>query len=299
MRGCRKGDSCYFSHEHPNSIPLCPNRLNCGYGRSCKFRHATIVNRMNGNKTADQNLGKNIASTTQAQPSASKTLLDEIPDAITKVIFDMKLEMECHELSERLNDTFHEQFEWLVIHDRNLHATDREIGDGLHHRDCEDKISKKYSQTRSRVLNNFVYPFIKQFKFVSTSDPGVTFTDDEDKLVMDRDECDMMVMELEDSTSIDREMMKKMKLEIISMPYEYVKGCMKVNGELLLTFTFSESPIFETMEEHLISIGYEYDGYFTEDEDECFDHYGFVPFSEWYYDYSESDSECMCDTNIQ
>ena len=264
MRGCRKGDSCYFSHEHPNSIPLCKNRLNCGYGRSCEFRHATIAHRTNANDPKQNNELR-----MHAPQSSNKTLLNHIPDAITTIIFDMKLEMECHELSEKLNDAFHEQFEWLVIHDRNRHRTDREIADGLHHRDCEEKISMKYSQTRSSVLNNFAYPFISQFTFISNNYPSVTFSGD--KLVMSRDEYDMMAMELEDSTNMNREMMKRMKLQIVSMPYEYIRGRMKVNGDVLISLTFSETSVFKTMEEHLISLGYEYDGEFTEDYSESSD----------------------------
>eukprot|EP01084_Bolivina_argentea_P061425 112251_1 len=48
-RGCRYGDNCYFSHDHPEQIQLCSFYLNnrCKSGNFCHYRHTTLTSTMN------------------------------------------------------------------------------------------------------------------------------------------------------------------------------------------------------------------------------------------------------------
>eukprot|EP01083_Nonionella_stella_P026840 73904_1 len=39
VAGCRKGKSCKYSHDNPNSVQLCRNPDNCHYGNNCRYRH--------------------------------------------------------------------------------------------------------------------------------------------------------------------------------------------------------------------------------------------------------------------
>jgi len=48
-RGCYHGNECRYSHNEPNSIPLCQHRFNCKYGNNCRFRHKIYRNNNNNN----------------------------------------------------------------------------------------------------------------------------------------------------------------------------------------------------------------------------------------------------------
>eukprot|EP01084_Bolivina_argentea_P149217 260701_1 len=83
-KGCRRGDSCYYSHNNPTSIPLCHYYLNCQNGNNCNFRHqiytsdsnstqelCTYFNSPNGCKFKDQCRFKHIK---QERPELDSTI---------------------------------------------------------------------------------------------------------------------------------------------------------------------------------------------------------------------------------
>ena len=227
MIGCKKGVECRFSHSNPESVPLCKNYAKCQYEKKCKFRHDKYPSSTDRNKRVRR-----------------VCLLDHTPDAIVQLIYDLKLEMECCELSQVLNKSFQEQLECLILKSELAFSSMLTNGGSNLKQVINKKIKTKRVRIRNMLSKDYAFSLIKEYIFVSKSEMPTLFHV-EHKFTLKLNEFDNFASEFEDCTCLDRKMMKKMRLEIEKMPYEYVGRRMKIDrkGKLILAVKFGENAL--------------------------------------------------------
>ena len=229
--GCKYGVRCRYDHSNPEYVPLCQLKGQCLFGKQCMFRH----------------------------PS----LLDQAPPDIRELIFEWKLRMEQDELSQRMNFEFHHQFDRLVLRENyNMDCDpwpDFSIEEGLeiYAYDVQNKIDEKYGKKYSFALKGcFRLDYVRKIHFTFLN-PGPS---DNDEFVSSDHEkfgfCWNGTGLAEKLWQVTKgwESMKRVEIEVISMPYKYEDGRLVTDGMLVLGLKYHDQPLFVPMDEYLMSL---------------------------------------------
>ena len=276
-RGCNRGAYCKWNHSRPDSVPSCrhySSSTGCKFGSSCKFRHDELEQSTSEASSSDyessdiefiieldpsQNVHDMHLRSTKShspprilsnnynalnvspKPANKKSLLDQLPDNVINLIYDTKLELEQTDLSMHLMGVFHHQFEELFIEQSDEPEIVRSI------------IARKYKFMEPRLMNDYAFQFLDKIIFMSTSDPPVLFRSKQhsDFIMIDRRDWDVMWQHFELGTNMSRARMRRMRLDVLKMPYDYVNGKMKVHGRAVVTFTFFPDPVIQTVVERV------------------------------------------------